>query len=106
VAQDRHLHHVGRLGGWLDHVDPPEVEKWKDGTQFSYGSRVGCIVLSPYAKRGHISKVLHSHVSLLKFCERTFALPSLNARTAKASDMADCFDFAQTPVPPPASKPV
>ncbi len=56
-------------GGWLDHVDPPEVEKWKDGTQFRYGSRVGCLVLSAYAKSGHISKALHSHVSLLKFCE-------------------------------------
>jgi len=25
-------------------------------------------VLGPYAKRGHISKSLLSHVSLLKFC--------------------------------------
>ena len=31
-------------GGWADHVTPPEVEKWTDGTQFRYGSRVGCLV--------------------------------------------------------------
>src|SRR5438309_10336750 len=79
-------------GGWFDHVDPPNVEAWKDdgshpawnGTQFRYGTRVGCLVLSPYAKVGHISSVLHSHVSLLKFCETTFGLAPLNARDRAA----------------------
>jgi phospholipase C len=88
-------------GGWYDHVDPPEVEKWTDGTQFRYGSRVGCLVLSPYAKSGYISKVLHSHVSLVKFCETTFGLPSLNSRDSAADDMSDCFDFTQKPLPLP-----
>ncbi|HEX9076619.1 MAG TPA: alkaline phosphatase family protein [Anaerolineae bacterium] len=91
-------------GGWYDHVDPPNVERWSDGTQFRYGSRVGCLVLSPYAKRGYISKALHSHVSLVKFCEKTFGLSHLNARDAAADDMSDCFDFAQKPaMPSPAS---
>ena len=90
-------------GGWYDHVDPPEVEKWTDGTQFRYGSRVGCLVLSPYAKTGYISKVLHSHVSLIKFCETTFGLPSLNSRDNATDDMSDCFDFTQKPVPPPSA---
>jgi phospholipase C len=88
-------------GGWYDHVNPPEVEKWTDGTQFRYGSRVGCLVLSPYAKTGYISKVQHSHVSLIKFCESTFGLPTLNARDNAADDMSDCFDFTQKPGPPP-----
>ena len=91
-------------GGWYDHVNPPEVEKWTDGTQFRYGTRVGCLVLSPYAKAGYISKVLHSHVSLVKFCETTFGLPTLNARDAAADGMADCFDFTQKPAPPPSPK--
>lgn len=89
-------------GGWFDHVDPPEVEKWTDGTQFRYGSRVPCLVLSPYAKRGYVSKVLHSHVSLLRFCENTFRLPSINQRTATADGMADCFDFTQHAATPPS----
>ena len=92
-------------GGWFDHVDPPNVEPWTDGTQFRYGSRVGCLVLSPYAKRGYISKALHSHVSLLKFCETTFGLSALTKRDAAADDMSDCFDFQQPPAPPPASHP-
>jgi phospholipase C len=88
-------------GGWWDHVTPPQVEKWTDSTQFRYGGRVGCLVLSPYAKKGYISKQLHSHVSLIKFCENTFGLPSLNARTKAADGMEDCFDFKQSPLPPP-----
>ncbi len=88
-------------GGWYDHVDPPQVEAWTDGTQFRYGSRVPCLVLSPYAKRGHISKSLLSHVSLVKFCETTFGLPNLNKRTAAANGMTDCFDFTQPAGPPP-----
>jgi phospholipase C len=88
-------------GGWFDHVNPPNVERWSDGTQFRYGSRVGCLVLSPYAKRGYISRMLHSHVSLVKFCETTFGLPPLNARDRASDHMEDCFDFSQQPAPPP-----
>ena len=88
-------------GGWWDHVTPPEVEKWKDGTQFRYGGRVGCLVLSPFARKSYVSKALHSHVSLVRFCENNFGLPALNARTKAADDMGDCFDFKQKPLPPP-----
>jgi phospholipase C len=99
-------------GGWFDHVDPPNVESWPDnghpgyrGSQFRYGSRVGCLVLSPYAKVGYISRVMHSHVSLVKFCENTFGLAALNKRDAQADDMSDCFDFTQKPVAPPPATP-
>jgi phospholipase C len=99
-------------GGWYDHVDPPPLkDKWTGGspatgpsysnTQFSYGSRVGCLVISPYSKRG-ISKLFHSHVSLVKFCEATFGLQPLNARDAASDDMSDCFDFKQEPLAPPS----
>jgi len=92
-------------GGWFDHVEPANVEQWSDGTQFRYGSRVGCLVLSPYARGGYISKALHSHVSLVKFCETTFGLPSLNARDAASDGMSDCFDFTQSPASPPSATP-
>lgn len=85
-------------GGWWDHVTPPELEKWADGTQFRLGGRVGCLVISPHAKRGYVSQAQHSHVSLVKFCETTFGLPSLNARTKASDGMDDCFDFAQPPL--------
>jgi phospholipase C len=98
-------------GGWYDHVEPPLKEKWKNGgpaggpsyvdTQFSFGSRVGCLVISPYARKAHISKKFHSHASLVKFCETTFGLAALTKRDTAADDMGDCFDFSQTPLPPP-----
>jgi phospholipase C len=97
-------------GGWYDHVDPPLRDKWTGGspktgpsytgTQFSYGTRVGCLVISPYSKRG-ISSKFHSHVSLVKFCEVTFGLKPINARDAAADGMEDCFDFGQAALGPP-----
>jgi phospholipase C len=84
-------------GGWTDHVDPPQLETWSDGTQFYPGGRVGCLVLSPYAKRGYISHAQHTHVSLVRFCELTFGLRSINARDAASDGMEDCFDFSQPP---------
>ena len=59
------------------------------------------VVLIIKEKAGYISRALHSHVSLLRFCETTFGLPTLNARDASADDMADCFDYSQRPAPPP-----
>ncbi len=98
-------------GGWYDHVNPPEKDTWKGGgptsgpsytgTQFSYGPRVPCLVISPFSKKG-ISKAFHSHVSIVKFCEITFGIAPLNARDAASDDMTDCFDFKQTPLPPPS----
>ena len=97
-------------GGWSDHVTPPLKDTWKGngpttgpaykGSQFSYGPRVGCLVISPFSKRG-VNHNFHSHVSLVKFCEKTFGLPPINARDAASDDMTDCFDFTQTPLPPP-----
>ena len=106
-------------GGWYDHVTPPMVETWDstkaqrpddafpqfNGQPFRYGSRVPCLVVSPYAKRGHLSKVLHSHVSLVKFCETLFGLAPLGARTVAANDMSDCFDFHASPAGPPSQNP-
>jgi phospholipase C len=64
---------------------------------------VGCLVLSPYAQAGYISKVLHSHVSLLKFCVTHFNLKAPNKRIASADDMSACFNFSQTPLGPPSA---
>ena len=98
-------------GGWYDHVEPPLHDTWKGGnpsngpvyagTQFSYGPRVGCLVIGPYARKGYISRAVHSHASILKFCEATFGIAPLTRRDAEADDMSDCLDFTQPPLPPP-----
>ncbi len=102
-------------GGWFDHVIPPVKERWEsthaqrpadahpefNGDPFRFGSRVPCLVLSPYAKPGYVSHQENSHVSLVKFCETLFGVPSLTARDAASNGMSDCFDFHQSPLPAP-----
>ena len=88
-------------GGWDDHVDPPNVEKFPVGTpwpgeQYRYGSRVPCIVVGPFAKAKYVSHDLSSHVSLVAFIERLWGLPpSPNADAARRTKadhaMADCY---------------
>ena len=100
-------------GGWYDHVEPALKDTWKGGgpatgpsytdTQFSYGPRVPCLVLSPFARPNYISKAFHSHVSVTKFCEATFGLAPLTPRDAASDGMEDCFDFAQAPLPAPGA---
>jgi phospholipase C len=87
-------------GGWYDHVPPPKVindgTSW--GSGYVYGFRVPLIVISPYAKAGYISHVNHDFGSILNFVEGTFGLPSLGYADAYADNLADCFDFNQTPI--------
>ena len=99
-------------GGWFDHVVPPVKEVWDsslaqrqadayqefNGDPFRFGSRVPCLVISPYSKRGYISHQENSHVSLVKFCQTIFDLPSLNQRDEASNGMSDCFDFNQQPL--------
>jgi phospholipase C len=87
-------------GGFYDHVEPPVLETWSDGTPFRLGHRVPCTVVSPYAKAGYVSHQQNSFLSLLKFIETIFDLEPLNERDAQAGDMLDCFDFNQSPQPP------
>jgi phospholipase C len=87
-------------GGFYDHVDPPVVEKWKDGTPLRYGFRVPCIAISPFARSGYVSHETHSFVSILHFAETIYDLKPLNERDARASALLDCFDFAQPAVYP------
>ncbi len=102
-------------GGWFDHVIPDNIEQWDsknaqrpadafpqfNGQQFRYGSRVPCLVVSPYAKPGHVSKTKRSHISLVKFVQTLCGLPPINPRLNNCDDMQDCFDPNQSALPPP-----
>jgi phospholipase C len=79
-------------GGWSDHVPPPYVDY--DGL----GMRVPLLVVSAYAKQGHVSHVQYEHGSLVRFVEDQFGLHRLAASDARAkSPGGDCFDFNQAP---------
>ncbi len=80
-------------GGWYDHVPPPQLDR------MGLGPRVPFIVISPWAKRHHVSHVQHEFGSLLKFTEYAFNLPSLHTTDERSDALRDCFDFSQRPGP-------
>ena len=93
-------------GGFYDHVTPPAaVPPDSIGPQINtdlgdrpgafdrYGVRVPAIVISPFAKRDHVSHVVHDHTSVLRFIETKYNLGALTYRDANASDLLDTLDF-------------
>jgi phospholipase C len=73
---------------------PPVVDY--DGLGF----RVPLLVISPYAKTGHVSHVRYEHGSILRFIEDRFGLARMAASDRRANSPAkDCFDFTQRPRP-------
>jgi phospholipase C len=78
-------------GGFFDHVPPQQIDLQ------GLGFRVPMLVVSPYAKAGHISHTHYEFGSILKFVETTFGVASLGTTDARAASMLDCFDFNQTP---------
>jgi phospholipase C len=48
---------------------------------FGDGSRIPLIVVSPYSTGGHVKHVYYDHVSILKFIERNWSLPTISKRS-------------------------
>jgi phospholipase C len=79
-------------GGWYDSEPPAYVDY--DGLGF----RLPMLVVSAYAKKGHVSHVHYEHGSILKFIEDQFGLGRLSASDARAiSPALACFNFKQQP---------
>lgn len=76
-------------GGRWDHVAPPVV----DG--FGPGTRVPAIIISPFAKKGTVDHTSYETVSILKFIEQRWGLPSLSTRDAAANNILNAFDFVE-----------
>ena len=62
-------------GGYYDSGYIQPVDFFGDGT------RIPLIAVSPYAKKGHVDHVYNDHVSLLKFIEKNWNLPTLSNRS-------------------------
>ena len=94
-------------GGFFDHVPPPAAcaPDAARGDLGRRGTRVPLLVVSPWARRHHVSHVVHDHASLLRFVELLFDLPALTARDANADALLDAFDFGQRPASPPLPPP-
>jgi len=48
---------------------------------FGDGPRIPLLVVSPWARRGHVDHVYSDHASILKFIERNWRLPPVSARS-------------------------
>jgi acid phosphatase len=62
---------VDENGGWWDHVPPPKGDRWGPGT------RIPAIVVSPFAKRGHVDHTIYDTGSIARFITRRFGLEKL-----------------------------
>jgi phospholipase C len=82
------------FGGFYDHVAPPVVDN------FGFGPRVPFLIISPWAKRGHITHTTLEFSSVLKFIEERFDLDPLTERDQDANDLIDSFDFDHRPRKP------
>ncbi|WP_369925770.1 acid phosphatase [Xanthomonas sp. NCPPB 2632] len=58
-------------GGWWDHVAPPKGDRWGPGT------RIPALVVSPYAKKGHVEHTIYDTGSIARFLTRRFGLEKL-----------------------------
>lgn len=81
-------------GGWYDHVPPPQVD------EYGYGFRVPTLLVSAYARDGHVDHTLLDHTSILKFIETNWDIPPLAERDAQANNFTSAFDFSSPPRPP------
>jgi len=75
-------------GGFWDHVPPPQGDRWGPGT------RVPAIVISPFARRGHVDHTSYDTTSIIKFITRRFGLEPLPGVRANAGDLIAAFDFS------------
>lgn len=58
-------------GGWWDHVAPPKGDRWGPGT------RIPALVVSPFAKKGHVEHTVYDTGSIARFLTRRFKLEKL-----------------------------
>ncbi len=80
-------------GGLYDNLDPPQVGYG------GLGFRVPALVVSPYAKKGHVSQTQYEFGSILKYVEKNWDLGSLGTSDRRARSIIDCFDYGQAPRP-------
>jgi phospholipase C len=81
-------------GGWYDHVVPPQVDT------HGYGFRVPALLVSPYARRGHVDHTTLDFTSALAFIERNWGVQPLADRDRNANTFLEAFDFTAPPRTP------
>ena len=78
-------------GGFWDHVPPPQGQGWSD--RWGPGTRIPAIVVSPFARKGHVDKTIYDTTSILKLITRRFGLEPLPGVRANVGDLSNAFAF-------------
>ena len=81
-------------GGFWDHVAPPRPDAYGCGT------RIPALLISPYARRGHVDHRVADTTSILALIEARFGLHPLHRRDADAYPLLGGLDFSQRPRAP------
>jgi phospholipase C len=79
-------------GGFFDHVPPgrapiPPASRLAGDVDGRLGFRVPCLLVSPYARREHVSHKRYDHTSVLRMIERRWSLKPLTVRDRRAHDL-------------------
>lgn len=85
-------------GGFFDHVPPPvgpipPADQAAGNEDGLLGFRTPCLVISPFARREHVSSLTLDHTSILKLIEWRWGLEALTVRDAAATNLADVLQF-------------
>ena len=85
-------------GGFFDHVPPPTApipaaDQAAGNQDGLLGFRTPCLVISPFAKREHVSHLAFDHTSILKMIEWRWELDPLTVRDETAINLAEALQF-------------
>jgi phospholipase C len=88
-------------GGFFEHVPPAQAP---DTTPLHSlrGFRIPALLISPFARRGHVEHTVFDHASILKLIEWRFGLPALSVRDRHAANPALALDFSRRNLSAPA----
>ncbi len=64
-------------GGWWDHVPSPKGDRWGPGT------RIPAMIVSPFARKGHVDHTFYDTGSIARFLVRRFGLETLPGLTER-----------------------
>lgn len=104
MDQHSNRDHLGRLGGWYEHVTPPPLPAAAPAatSSYAYGFRVPLLVVSAYTPTGTVSNVQGLDFgTILKFIEGVFNLETIPNKDGLSfgdswsnGDLSEFFQFS------------
>jgi phospholipase C len=89
-------------GGFFDHVRPPRVPDQRASRAIAQdfgqmGIRIPAVLVSPYARRGHVDHNIYGFESILNLIRYRYGIAPLTVRDRFARNIVRSFDFRSKP---------